>query len=463
MEAAKAAVDQAVEGVKNIAIGKQPKEQKPKKEKKKGDGGAADSGDLELKEVPEFIQHRIDIFERLQAKYVAEVAAKPREPITITMADGKVKEGTSWETTPAQIAKEISNSLLKRTVIARLNGDNNQLWDLERPLEASCKLELLDFEHEEGKRVFWHSSAHILGECSERRFGCNLCFGPPIEDGFYYEMALPGGAAVQQSDWKPLETLFGKIVKEKQKFERLVIAKEDLLDMFKSNPYKQHVIKEKVQTPTTTVYRNGPLIDLCRGPHVPDTGRIETFAIMKNSASYFLGDPKRDSLQRIYGVSFPDKKQMAEHKKFLEEAAKRDHRKIGKEQELFFFHELSPGSAFWLPHGARIYNKIQEYLREQYWKRGYEEVVTPNMYNSELWKTSGHWQNYKDDMFTFEVEKDQFGLKPMNCPGHALMFGMVSTRFLFELINMLTFFSPARAKSSRIAMEGCRLWCASQK
>lgn len=425
MDAAKAAVEAVADGVKEIAIGKKEKsakEQKPKKEKKKGGDGGADEGALELSPVPEFINHRIEIFERLKAKYDAEVAAKPRTPIEITMADGSVKQGTAWETSPSDIAKAISPSLLKRTVIARLNGDNEQLWDLERPLEESCKLELLPFEHEEGKRVFWHSSAHILGECSERRFGCNLCFGPPIDDGFYYEMMLPGGAAVQTSDWKPLETLFSKVVKEKQQFERLVISKEDLLEMFKGNPYKQHVIKEKVQTPTTTVYRNGPLIDLCRGPHVPNTGRIESFAIMKNSASYFLGDPKNDSLQRIYGVSFPDKKQMAEHKKFLEEAAKRDHRKIGREQELFFFHEMSPGSCMWLPHGARIYNKIQEYLREQYWQRGYEEVVTPNMYNSQLWKTSGHWQNYKDDMFTFDVEKEQFGLKPMNCPGHALMF-----------------------------------------
>jgi len=193
--------------------------------------------------------------------------------------------------------------------------------------------------------------------------------------------------------------------------------------MFSYNKYKQHIIKDKIKDGEfTTVYRNGPLIDLCRGPHVPNTGRIETFAIMKNSASYFLGNKDNDSLQRIYGVSFPDKKQMAEHKKFLEEAAKRDHRKIGKDQELFFFHEMSPGSAMWLPHGTRIYNTIMSFLREEYWKRGYNEVITPNMYNSELWKTSGHWDYYKDDMFTFGVEKDTFALKPMNCPGHCLMF-----------------------------------------
>jgi threonyl-tRNA synthetase len=372
---------------------------------------------------PQFLSERLKLFEKLKAKFDAEIAAKPRGPITITLGDGSIKQGTSWETTPAEIAKGISNSLLKRTVVAKLNEDPEQLWDLERPLEASCKLELLSFEDELGKKVFWHSSAHILGEASERRFGCSLCIGPPIDNGFYYEMALPDGAPVQQSDWKPLETLVGQIVKEKQPFERLVLSKEDLLEMFAYNKYKQHIIKDKIKDGEfTTVYRNGPLIDLCRGPHVPNTGRIETFAIMKNSASYFLGNKDNDSLQRIYGVSFPDKKQMAEHKKFLEEAAKRDHRKIGRDQELFFFHELSPGSAIWLPHGARIYNTILSFIKEQYWKRGYNEVISPNMYNAALWKTSGHWDFYKDDMFTFGVDKETFALKPMNCPGHCLMF-----------------------------------------
>ncbi|KAH8661362.1 putative threonyl-tRNA synthetase, cytoplasmic [Tricladium varicosporioides] len=420
MEKAQKVVDSVADGVKKVTIGE--KKQKVKKDKS-GDGGA-DAGPLELNPAPQFLEDRLQLFNKLKEKFDAEIAAKPREPITITLADGSIKTGTSWETTPADIAKGISSSLFKRTVVAKLNGDSEQLWDLERPLEASCKLELLSFDDEDGKKVFWHSSAHILGEASERRFGCSLCIGPPISDGFYYEMGLPEGAAVQQSDWKPLETLVSKIVKEKQPFERLVLSKEDLLEMFKYNKYKQHIIKDKIADGTsTTVYRNGPLIDLCRGPHVPNTGRIETFAIMKNSASYFLGNKDNDSLQRIYGVSFPDKKQMAEHKKFLEEAAKRDHRKIGRDQELFFFHELSPGSAMWLPHGTRIYNTLQEFLRNEYWKRGYNEVITPNMYNSELWKTSGHWDYYKDDMFTFGVEeKDVFALKPMNCPGHCLMF-----------------------------------------
>ncbi|KAK7992290.1 Bcths1 [Apiospora saccharicola] len=374
---------------------------------------------------PDFLKHRLDLFNKIKQRQDEELAQKPRVPINITMPDGTIKTGTSYETTPGEIAKGISNSLYKRTVVARLNGDPEQLWDLDRPLEDSCKLELLDFDDEQGKTVFWHSSAHILGEASERRFGCSLCIGPPIDTGFYYEMGLPEGAAVQASDWKPIENIVSSIVKEKQKFERLTMTKDELLEMFNYNKYKQHIIKDKIADGTsTTVYRNGPLIDLCRGPHVPDTGRIEAFAVMKNSASYFLGDAKNDSLQRIYGVSFPDKKQMAAHKKFLEEAAKRDHRKIAKDQELFFFDEMSPGSAMWLPHGARIYNALLDYIRQQYWKRGYEEVITPNIFNSELWKQSGHWNYYKDDMFVIDSEENtKFALKPMNCPGHCRLFG----------------------------------------
>ncbi|KAH9890865.1 threonyl-tRNA synthetase [Xylariomycetidae sp. FL2044] len=426
MDTAQKAVESVTDGVKKVAIGNS--EKKAGKKDKKAAKGAADdasAGPLEMKPPPDFLQHRLDLFDRLKHRQDEELAKKPREPINITMPDGSIKPGTSYETTPGQIALGISKSLYKRIVVARLDGDKEQLWDLERPLERSCKLELLDFEDEQGKMVFWHSSAHILGEAAERRFGCSLCIGPPIDNGFYYEMGLPEGAAVQSSDWKPIETIVGSIVKEKQKFERLTLTKDELLEMFNYNKYKQHIIKDKIPDGTsTTVYRNGPLIDLCRGPHVPDTGRIEAFAIMKNSASYFLGDNKNDSLQRIYGVSFPDKKKMAEHKKFLEEAAKRDHRKIGKDQELFFFSDMSPGSAMWLPHGTRIYNTLLEYIREQYWKRGYQEVITPNMFNSELWKTSGHWNYYKDDMFVIDLEEDvKFGLKPMNCPGHCLLFG----------------------------------------
>ncbi|KAF9913376.1 threonyl-tRNA synthetase [Lobosporangium transversale] len=393
-----------------------PKEKKAKKPAAEG------SYPLEVTPAPEYIAHRIAMFDELKKKADEEDAAQPRVPITITMPDGSTREGTAWETSPMDIAKQIAKSLAERVVIAKVD---KVLWDLERPLVASCQLELLDFENEEGKAVFWHSSAHVMGEACEKHYGCHLCIGPPIEDGFYYEMAMTTDRVVSNNDYANLETLAKNIIKEKQNFVRLEMKKEQLLEMFKHNPYKVHLIKSKIPDDTsTTVYRCGPLIDLCRGPHVPHTGRIKAFAVMKNSASYFLGDAKNDSLQRIYGVSFPDTKQMTEHKKFLEEAAKRDHRKIGKEQELFFFHDLSPGSCFFLPHGTRIYNALMDFIKSEYHKRGYTEVMSPNMYNVKLWHTSGHWQNYQENMFSFNVEKETFALKPMNCPGHCLMFGI---------------------------------------
>lgn len=409
-------------GNPQVAKDKKPKEKKPKAAAAQ-DGAA--KGPVEMNPPPEFINRRLEIFDRIRQRQVEELAQKPREEIKVTMPDGSVKLGVAWETTPGEIARGISNSLYKKSIVARLDGDREQLWDLERPLERSCNLELLNFDDDQGKMVFWHSSAHVLGEASEKRFGCQLCIGPPIDNGFYYEMALPDGKPVMSTDWEPLESIFNSAVKEKQTFERLTMTKEELLDMFEYNTFKQRIINSKIPDGTsTTVYRNGPFIDLCRGPHVPDTSRITSFAITKNSASYFLGDANNESLQRIYGISFPDKKQMAAYKKFLEEAAKRDHRKIGKDQELFFFSDMSPGSAMWLPHGARIYNTLLAYIKEQYWKRDYEEVITPNMYNSELWKTSGHWNYYKDDMFVINSEDEtKFALKPMNCPGHCLLFG----------------------------------------
>ncbi|KAG5963281.1 threonyl-tRNA synthetase [Claviceps arundinis] len=392
---------------------KQPKEKTAK--------GGKNAG-LELPELPQFIQHRLDIFDQIKARQDAEIAVKPREEITITLSDGKEEKGTSWETTPLMIAKGISKSLVERTVITKVDGE---LWDLTRPLEKSCKLELISFDSEEGKAVFWHSSAHILGEACERRYGCFLCNGPPTKDppGFYYDMANMDGQAVAEEDKKALETIANSIIKEKQPFVRLEMTKDELLEMFKYSKYKEYFINQRVPEGTkSTVYRCGPLIDLCRGPHVPNTGNIKAFSVLRNSAAYWLGDSKNESVQRIAGISFPDKTALAEYKKFLEEAAKRNHRKIGQDQKLFFWDEMSPGSTFWLPHGTRIYDSLMTLIKGEYRKRGFQEVMTPNMYKSDLWKTSGHWNHYEENMFTFDVEKERFGLKPMNCPGHCKIF-----------------------------------------
>ncbi|GAA98628.1 uncharacterized protein L969DRAFT_88382 [Mixia osmundae IAM 14324] len=391
------------------------------KKEKSVEAITASMGRLEMDPPAEYLARRLALFEQLKAEQDAELKNKAKEVIEITLPSGDVKKGTSYETSPMSIALDISKGLAEKTVIAKVDGD---LWDLERPLEKSCKLELLDFESKEGKNVFWHSSAHILGEAAERHYGCHLCIGPPTDEGFFYEMALPDGRTVATSDLAPLETLAKKVVSEKQPFERLTVSKENLLKMFEYNRFKTHIINDKIPDGTsTTVYRCGPMIDLCRGPHVPHTGKVKSMALLKNSASYFLGKQENEQLQRIYGISFPDAKQMKEYKIFLEEAAKRDHRRIGTDQELFFFHNMSPGSCFWLPHGTRIYNTLVDFIKSEYRKRGYSEVISPNMFSNELWKTSGHWQNYKDDMFTLNVEKQEWALKPMNCPGHCLIFG----------------------------------------
>ncbi|KAI5705070.1 hypothetical protein M8J75_011574 [Diaphorina citri] len=393
---------------------------KPGKEKKPANAGDA-SRVAELNPWPSYIQERITLWDKLKKQYDEEIAAKAPEEIQVTLPDGKIVPAKSWRTTSYDVAAGISKGLADSTIIAKVNG---VLWDLDRPLETNCKLELLNkFDNEEASSVFWHSTAHVLGEAMERVYGGCLCYGPPIENGFYYDMYLDGEAQmVSTLDFPVMEGLMKDIVKEKQPFERLEMKKEDLIEMFKYNPFKLRILKEKVNTPTTTAYRCGPLIDLCRGPHVRHTGKIKAFKVTKNSSTYWEGKADAESLQRVYGISFPDNKQLKEWEKLQEEAAKRDHRKIGREQELFFFHELSPGSCFFQPKGAFIYNTLVEFIRSEYRKRGFQEVVSPNVYNVKLWQTSGHWAHYSENMFSFDVENETYALKPMNCPGHCLIF-----------------------------------------
>uniref|UniRef100_A0A665VQE3 threonine--tRNA ligase n=1 Tax=Echeneis naucrates TaxID=173247 RepID=A0A665VQE3_ECHNA len=370
----------------------------------------------EMRPWPEYIAERLSLYEELKRESDALLAKKAADsrPITVELPDGRKMAGKAWVTTPYQLACDISQGLADNAVISRVNGE---LWDLDRPLERDCSLEILRFDDEDAQAVYWHSSAHILGEAMERFYGGCLCYGPPIENGFYYDMG------VSSTEFGDLETLCKAVVKEKQPFERLEISKETLLKMFKYNKFKCRILNEKVTTPTTTVYRCGPLIDLCRGPHVRHTGKIKALKIYKNSSTYWEGRSDMETLQRIYGISFPDSKMLKEWERFQEEAKNRDHRKIGKDQELFFFHDLSPGSCFFMPRGAFIYNTLTEFIRGEYWRRGFQEVASPNIYNSKLWETSGHWQHYSENMFSFPVEDDIFALKPMNCPGHCLMFG----------------------------------------
>ncbi|XP_053514928.1 threonine--tRNA ligase 2, cytoplasmic isoform X2 [Artibeus jamaicensis] len=395
-------------GAQPLSSQNQEKDIKKKKEKE---------SDSEVKDQPNFIKERLKLFEILQKDHI-EKKGDTSNGITVRVADGKTVEGELWKTTPYQVAAAISQELAESTVIAKVNGE---LWDLDRPLEGDCTLELLTFDDEEAQAVYWHSSAHVLGEAMELYYGGHLCYGPPIENGFYYDMSIED-RAVSSTELSALEALCQTIIGEKQPFERLEVSKDVLLEMFKYNKFKCRILNEKVNTPTTTIYRCGSLIDLCKGPHVRHTGKIKTIKIFKNSSTYWEGNPEMETLQRIYGISFPDNQRMKTWEKLQEEAKSRDHRKIGKDQELFFFHDLSPGSCFFLPRGAFIYNTLMDFMREEYHRRHFTEVLSPTMYNSKLWEVSGHWQHYSENMFAFDVEKDTFALKPMNCPGHCLMF-----------------------------------------
>ncbi|XP_066324436.1 threonine--tRNA ligase, mitochondrial 1-like [Miscanthus floridulus] len=365
-------------------------------------------------------QKRIRLFEEIQARQAVERLNIGGEVIKVTLPDGAIKEGKKWITTPMDIAKEISSGFASSCLIAQVD---ETLWDMGRPLEGDCKLQMFKFDTNEGRDTFWHSSAHILGESIERAYGCKLCIGPCTTrgEGFYYD-AYYKDQTLNEEHFGIIESQAKKAVAEKQPFERIEVSRAEALEMFAENEFKVEIINELPEDKTITVYRCGPLVDLCRGPHIPNTSFVKAFACLKASSSYWRGKVDRESLQRVYGISFPDSRRLTEYKHFLEEAKKRDHRILGKAQELFFFHELSPGSCFFLPHGARIYNKLMDFMRQQYRARGYQEVLSPNMYNMQLWETSGHAANYKENMFVFEIEKQEFGLKPMNCPGHCLMF-----------------------------------------
>lgn len=269
---------------------------------------------LELDTAPDFLAARNSLFENLKQTRDAWVAEQPRTRIEIKyQRENKPARsllGTSWQTTPASIARQVSiRSELDRWIVARVDG---QLWDIERPLEKDCVLELLDFDHPDGKKTFWESSAHILGNAAERRFGCLLNQSEARQDGFMHEWRMPEssgvGSTITKADYKPLHRLSHKIINKALLFERLEVKRTDLLELFAYNKYKLHVIKALNDDTTAVVYRCGEYIDLCEGPLIHNTGKVKAFELVKNSSSYFNGDAANDSLQRIYGISFPDKK-----------------------------------------------------------------------------------------------------------------------------------------------------------
>ncbi|KAL5122416.1 Threonine--tRNA ligase, mitochondrial 1 [Glycine soja] len=378
------------------------------------------------------IPKRIRLFETILAEQHTQRLSLSPDPIKVTLPDGSVKEAKKWHTTPLDVAREISKNLANSALIAKVNG---VLWDMTRPLEDDCQLQIFKFDDDEGRDTFWHSSAHILGQSLETEYGCKLCIGPCTTrgEGFYYD-AFYGELGLNDDHFKQIEAGALKAVAEKQPFERIEVTRDQALEMFSDNKFKAsiaffffcgswvEIINDLPADKTITVYRCGPLVDLCRGPHIPNTSFVKAIACLKASSAYWRGDKDRESLQRVYGISYPDQKSLKEYLHRLEEAKKYDHRILGVKQELILHHEWSPGSWFFLPQGTRIYNKLMDFIRNQYRDRGYQEVISPNVFNMELWVQSGHAANYREDMFILEVDKQEFGLKPMNCPGHCLMF-----------------------------------------
>lgn len=346
-----------------------------------------------------------------------KAAAASKETLKITFPDGASKK-FSKGTTALEIAEGISRGLAEEAITAKVNG---QLYDLARPIEADSSLQLLKFDSAEGKSVFWHSAAHVMAQAVTRLFPfAKLTIGPTFESGFYYDI---DHEPFRPEDLGKIEAEMAKIVAEKLEIKRKVLTKEEALKLFKDNSYKVEIIKEDVKdSEEISAYQQGDFIDLCHGPHVPNTGYIKAFKLTKISGAYWRGDAKNKPLQRLYGIAFPAKKQLDEHAAMLQEAEKRDHRKLGKDLELFMFHDWSPGSAFFLPKGAIIYNELIDFIRGEYRKRGYKEVITPQLFNKALWELSGHWQHYKENMFVLKMDDDDCSLKPMNCPSHVLIF-----------------------------------------
>lgn len=336
--------------------------------------------------------------------------------VTITLPDGSKKEFEKG-VTALEVAKSIGSRLADAALAAKVNGE---LVDLTRPIEGNAEIKILTWDDQEGRDVFYHSSAHLMANAvMELRPHAKLTIGPTTEDGFYYDFETE---PFIPEDLKKIEKRMEELQQKNIPIKRLELTKTEGKRMFKDNKFKQEIIDEFVIGNNVTAYQQGDFTDLCRGPHLPSTGKIKSFKLTKLSSSYWRGDAKNPVLQRIYGVSFPSKKQLEDYMKLLEEAEKRDHRKIGREMDLFMFHEFSPGSPFFLPNGTIIYKELMEFLRQEYKKRGYQEVMTPLLYDKALWETSGHWQHFKQNMFILNVDDRDFAMKPMNCPSHLLIF-----------------------------------------
>eukprot|EP01126_Amoeba_proteus_P049082 TRINITY_DN5717_c0_g1_i6.p1 TRINITY_DN5717_c0_g1~~TRINITY_DN5717_c0_g1_i6.p1 ORF type:complete len:701 (-),score=122.00 TRINITY_DN5717_c0_g1_i6:51-2153(-) len=404
-----------------------------------------------------FIQNRLDLWTRLEHN----IAKEHQGSINVLLPDGTTKEIPKG-TTPHTVALSISNKLARNGIVASVNGI---LQDLNTQLEEDSRLEILTYDTPEGRTVFWHSCAHILGQAIETFYESKgidvfLADGPALLDssngGFFYEFMTSDQQFLTNSDLVNMLEICTALIKENQDFKKLFVDRSTAMQMFSYNPLKIELIGKIPCQEKLSIYKCGKFVDLCRGPHIRNTGMVKAFDLLHSAASHHK-DHKY--LQRVYGIGFPEKEMYKEWKTVREAAEARDHKVIGKDQKLFIFSHMSPGGVFFLPHGTRIYNKLVDFIREMYVRFGYSEVITPNLFKNDLWKISGHWDHYKDDMFfvqegqgipscSIEDPSYDLGLKPMNCPGHCLIFQSSPTSWRDLPIRLADFSALHRNEAS---------------
>ena len=341
------------------------------------------------------------------------------EQIKITFPDGSVREYDQGVTSE-DIAASISPGLKKKAVAGKVNGKTT---DLYLQIEEDASVEIITLESEEGLEVYRHSSAHLLAHAVNRLYpGTKFGIGPVIQDGFYYDMDLP--ESFSPDDLVKIEQEMRKIINEDIPIRRKVVSREEAIKFFEEldDHLKLELIRDLPEDAEISIYEQGDFFDLCRGPHLPSTGKIKAFKLLSVAGAYWRGDSDRQMLQRIYGTSFLKEKELEEYLKLLEEAKKRDHRKLGKDLDLFSFSEEAPGMPFYHPNGMVIRNELENLWRQEHEKAGYQEIKTPIIMNRRLWEQSGHWDHYHENMYFTKVDNVDYAIKPMNCPGAMLTY-----------------------------------------
>lgn len=333
--------------------------------------------------------------------------------IKITLKDNSVLE-VEENLSVLEIAKKISEGLARVATAAEIDGE---VVDLRTIVNKDCSLNILTFESDlNGKKAYWHTTSHIMAQAIKRLYPeMKLAIGPSIDNGFYYDFDTEKPFTPEMLE--AIEVEMKKIIKEDLPIERFELPKNEALELMKDEPYKVELINDLPEGETISFYKQGDFTDLCAGPHLMSTGKVKAVKLLSSSGAYWRGDEKNKMLQRIYGISFPKASQLDEYVNMIEEAKKRDHRKLGKELDLFFFDETAPGMAYWMPKGFTLMNTLINFWRKEHQKRGYQEFSGPQLNSSVLWKTSGHWDHYKEDMFVLtDADGNEQALKPMNCP-----------------------------------------------